>query len=361
MGLPAMFFVRLIWKESRFNPGAVSPKGAQGIAQFMPGTAADRGLDDPFEPKSAIVHSASLLADLKTEFGNVGLAAAAYNAGAERVRAWLDGRSSLPAETIGYVSFVTGRDAEEWKLPETELPDALKTPAEDVVESCRKLAPLVVRAVYETEPLTASGAWRPWGIQVSTSFSKARALSMFARLKARYASVLSEREPFVLPERNLSRGRRAMYMVQIGADRSRRRRQALRRAPGARRRLHRAEELRRAAPNNSRSALRDTGSVARACRAWGGDGALRRAHHHALAGHGLVRRQKLPDEPLQQQRPCGYERDNILMPAQREHASIPQFPSRLSEPKLARAFPDLDDRHERCTVSIGRATKAACQ
>ena len=65
MGLPAMFFVRLIWKESRFNPGAVSPKGAQGIAQFMPGTAADRGLDDPFEPKSAIVHSASLLADLK--------------------------------------------------------------------------------------------------------------------------------------------------------------------------------------------------------------------------------------------------------------------------------------------------------
>ena len=42
-GLPAMFFVRLIWKESRFNPSAVSPKGAQGIAQFMPGTAADRG------------------------------------------------------------------------------------------------------------------------------------------------------------------------------------------------------------------------------------------------------------------------------------------------------------------------------
>jgi hypothetical protein len=217
-GLPAMFFVRLIWKESRFNPSAVSPKGAQGIAQFMPGTAADRGLDDPFEPKAAIVHSASLLADLKSEFGNVGLAAAAYNAGAERVHAWLDGRSSLPAETIGYVSFVTGRDAEEWKLPETQLPDAIKAPTEDVVESCRKLAPLVVRAVYETEPLTASGAWRPWGIQVSTSFSKARALSTFARLKQRYPSVLADSEPFVLPERNLSRGRRYLYMVQIGAD-----------------------------------------------------------------------------------------------------------------------------------------------
>ncbi|HYB05874.1 MAG TPA: transglycosylase SLT domain-containing protein [Methyloceanibacter sp.] len=218
MDLPAMLFVRLIWKESRFNPKAVSPKGAQGIAQFMPGTAADRGLDDPFEPKSAIVHSASLLADLKSEFGNIGLAAAAYNAGAERVHAWLDGRSSLPAETIGYVYFVTGRDAEEWKLPETTLPESLQSPAEDVVTSCRKLAPLVVRAVYETEPLTASGAWRPWGIQLSTSFSKARALSMFARLRQRYASVLSDRDPFVRPERNLSRGRRSLYMVQIGTD-----------------------------------------------------------------------------------------------------------------------------------------------
>ena len=217
-GLPAMMFVRLIWKESRFNPQAVSPKGAQGIAQFMPGTAADRGLDDPFEPKSAILHSASLLADLRAEFGNVGLAAAAYNAGAERVRAWLSGRSSLPSETQAYVYFITGRSAEEWKLPETELPAALTDNAETVVESCRKLAPLVVRAVYETEPLTASGAWRPWGAQVSTSFSKARALSHFARLKARYGQVLSEREPFVLPERNLSRGRRFLYMVQIGAD-----------------------------------------------------------------------------------------------------------------------------------------------
>jgi hypothetical protein len=217
-GLPAMVFVRLIWKESRFNPQAVSPKGAQGIAQFMPGTAADRGLDDPFEPKSAIVHSASLLADLEAEFGNVGLAAAAYNAGAERVHAWLDGRSSLPAETQGYVFFVTGRSAEEWKLPETELPDTLKAEAEDVVESCRKLAPLVVRAVYETEPLTASGAWRPWGAQISTSFSKAKALSQFARVKARYGAALSDAEPFVLPERNLSRGRRSLYMVQIGAD-----------------------------------------------------------------------------------------------------------------------------------------------
>ena len=114
--------------------------------------------------------------------------------------------------------FVTGRDAEEWKLPETDIPDALKTAPDQVVEFCRKLAPLVVRAVYETEPLTVSGAWRPWGVQVSTSFSKARALQQFGRLKARYSAVLQDRDPFVLPERNLSRGRRSLYMVQIGSD-----------------------------------------------------------------------------------------------------------------------------------------------
>ena len=97
-------------------------------------------------------------------------------------------------------------------------PDALKTAGLEVQDSCRKLAPLVVRAVYETEPLTASGAWRPWGVQVSTSFSKAKALAQFGRLKRQYTSLLGAREPFVLPERNLSRGRRSLYMVQIGSD-----------------------------------------------------------------------------------------------------------------------------------------------
>jgi hypothetical protein len=217
-GLPPMPFVRLIWRESRFNPSAVSPKGAQGIAQFMPATAEERGLDDPFEPKAAIIHSASLLADLRAEFGNFGLAAAAYNAGAERVRGWLGGNGYLPSETQAYVMFVTGRPAEDWKQDGTELPDSLKTTGKDVLDSCRKLAPLVVRAVYESEPLTASGAWRPWGAHVSTAFSKAKALAQFARLRARYGSVLASTDPFVLPERNLSRGRRSMYSVQIGAD-----------------------------------------------------------------------------------------------------------------------------------------------
>src|SRR5215210_4108191 len=80
-GLDANFLVRLLWKESMFDPNAVSPKGAQGIAQFMPGTAELRGLADPFNATAAVAASASYLAELKKTFGNVGLAAAAYNAG----------------------------------------------------------------------------------------------------------------------------------------------------------------------------------------------------------------------------------------------------------------------------------------
>ena len=98
-GLQRDFFARLIWKESRFDPGAISPKGAEGIAQFMPATARRRGLEKPFEPASAIAASASFLADLHKEFGNWGQAAAAYNAGEERVYRWRAGKSGLPAET----------------------------------------------------------------------------------------------------------------------------------------------------------------------------------------------------------------------------------------------------------------------
>jgi hypothetical protein len=61
--LPVEFFARVIWQESRFQPGAVGPRtrsgdSAQGIAQFMPRTAAERGLLDPFDPVQALPKSA---------------------------------------------------------------------------------------------------------------------------------------------------------------------------------------------------------------------------------------------------------------------------------------------------------------
>ena len=114
-GLPIAFFTKLIWRESSFRPTAVSPAGAQGVAQFMPGTASERGLVDPFDPASAIPASAKFLGELKRRFGNLGLAAAAYNAGQTAVGNWLAGKGSLPFETQDYVLAITGRDAEEWR------------------------------------------------------------------------------------------------------------------------------------------------------------------------------------------------------------------------------------------------------
>ena len=80
----------------------------------MPGTAAERGLADPFDPEQAIPKSAELLDELRRRFGNLGLAAAAYNGGPARVEAWLAGRGGLPWETRSYVSAITGRGAEDW-------------------------------------------------------------------------------------------------------------------------------------------------------------------------------------------------------------------------------------------------------
>ena len=76
-----------LYAESGFNPFARSPAGAQGIAQFMPGTAQAYGLDDPFDAERAIDAQAHLMRDLLRQFGAVPLALAAYNAGAGAVAA----------------------------------------------------------------------------------------------------------------------------------------------------------------------------------------------------------------------------------------------------------------------------------
>jgi soluble lytic murein transglycosylase-like protein len=121
--LPVRFLTRLIWQESRFKVSAVSHAGARGIAQFMPATAAERDLRDPFDPKQALWAAAGLLGSLKQRFGNLGLAAAAYNAGPGRVTAWLDNKSLLPEETRNYVRAITGRPARSWIEPGDEAAD----------------------------------------------------------------------------------------------------------------------------------------------------------------------------------------------------------------------------------------------
>jgi hypothetical protein len=216
--LPADFFVRLIWKESRFNPKAVSPKGAEGIAQFMPGTAAERGLKDSFDPMLAIAASAAYLADLEAEFGNVGLAAAAYNAGPDRVRDWIAGRSnSLPRETIDYVQFITGRPVEDWREENTVLPKLLED-GQPMQDWCRSLP--MQKRIYQPsyESQQAAAPQLPWGVQLAAHFNREAAMAIFGRLKQQYASVLTGQQPTVVRYRNPGFGRKARYAVRISFD-----------------------------------------------------------------------------------------------------------------------------------------------
>jgi hypothetical protein len=179
------YFTRLIWTESSFRAEAVSPKGAQGIAQFMPATAAERGLADPFDPYQAIPASAKLLKDLAERFGNLGLAAAAYNSGPRRVEEWLAGTGGLPPETRRYVAAITGRAVEDWRsLRATDEPIGAQSQAGPT--SCVDVL-AALNAAPRAMALQASQAqapWQPWGVQLAANFSQSIALASYRRLQS---------------------------------------------------------------------------------------------------------------------------------------------------------------------------------
>jgi hypothetical protein len=172
--LPVSFFIRLLHQESGFRPDVVSSAGAQGVAQFMPEVSARMGVDNPFDPLQAIPASARLLRDLLSKFGNLGLAAAAYNAGPKRIQTWLAAKkkkAQLPKETQGYVRIITGKPVESWKSAKT-VPDTrplthapCKVPEEEQAQlvaqqreeaaAHSKLAALKARAVRTLKQIPA--------------------------------------------------------------------------------------------------------------------------------------------------------------------------------------------------------------
>jgi Transglycosylase SLT domain/SPOR domain len=211
-GLPAGFFTRLIWQESSLRANATSPAGAQGIAQFMPGTAAERGLTNPFDPEKAIPEAAKFLAELSQRFGNLGLAAAAYNAGPNLIASVLAGQSEAPLETRAYVFAITARPLEAWAKP-PPAPPAPPAAAPAPVETCQQ----IVEAMRRIAPAETLGAtpFAPWGVQLAGNFSKSLALAAFARTRRAYASVIGDTQPFVLATRLRNRGARAFFRVRL--------------------------------------------------------------------------------------------------------------------------------------------------
>ena len=211
--LPVEFFARVIWQESRFNAQAVSKKGAEGIAQFMPATADYRGLVDPFDPIEALKNSASYLHDLKDKFGNLGLAAAAYNAGPGRVAAFLANKRPLPSETRNYVAIITGWTADEWasasppKTSETTIPQGVP---------CTRLANLILAPTEEARRIAA---YVPrWGMQLTANWSESKAWAIYRMIQKKYASLIGDREPIVVRSRGIGLGSALRYNIRIADD-----------------------------------------------------------------------------------------------------------------------------------------------
>src|SRR5215472_3272073 len=222
-GLPFEFFARLIWQESRFQPNAVGPvtrsgRRAQGIAQFMPGTANERGLFDPFNPVAALPKSAEFLEELHTQFGNLGLAAAAYNAGPGRVRDWLAGRGSLPAETRNYVITITGHSADDWAAASRGRGDLASTRRTSCGELMAMLKEQPSFFVGELERRVREGAALPWGVQLSAGFSRDQVLGAYATIERTYRATLENRDPIIIESKFRSRGTQTFYQVRVGAD-----------------------------------------------------------------------------------------------------------------------------------------------
>jgi hypothetical protein len=182
-GIPVPFFARLIWQESRFKSNEVSQAGAQGVAQFMPETAAEVGLDDPFDPMKALPASAKFLRKLRDDFGNLGLAAAAYNAGPGRIQKWLARESELPRETRDYVRIITGTRAEDWTERAEALAIRIDLPREAPCEGIGSLSK------------TKDVAWVPVNLTPTVTTIMRKAEQLAARLTAnrtrkRFASLI---------------------------------------------------------------------------------------------------------------------------------------------------------------------------
>ena len=169
----------------------------------MPQTAAMRGLTNAFEPLQALRESASYLRELRTTFrGNLGLAAAAYNAGPGPVEAWLARRSVLPAETQAYVMIVTGYAPEAWASkspPQLEFGRAALDPGNG--RALRRDRQVDDRADAPPSRSHRQPGLGAVGCPACRQLDRSRRLAAYQRLRRKYSAVLGDRLPLVLDGR----------------------------------------------------------------------------------------------------------------------------------------------------------------
>tara|TARA_R110002012_G_scaffold50922_2_gene131682 strand:+ start:9851 stop:10735 length:885 start_codon:yes stop_codon:yes gene_type:complete len=214
-GLNRDFFARLIWQESRFDQNALSHANARGIAQFIPSTAALRGLKDPYNPADALEHSAQYLAEMATKYGNEGMAAIGYNGGERRAEGFLEG-AGLASETIAYVPIITGLSAEQWRDAAPENPDFRLSKTKPFLPACYEMARN--RRISSLKVTPPKPVLKPWGVQVSfgtsTTQAKAKANTQTASCRA---PLKGKKLDMVFKKNRVSR-RKGFYFAQYGSD-----------------------------------------------------------------------------------------------------------------------------------------------
>ncbi|ANT60926.1 transglycosylase [Salipiger sp. CCB-MM3] len=213
-GLSPGFFARLLWQESRFDPHALSPANAQGIAQFIPSTAKLRGLKDPYNPAEALEYSAQYLGELARHYGNQGLAAVAYNGGEARADGLIARTGGLALETINYVAIITGLAAETWRDTPPEDHDFRLQGDMPFQQACFELARHRKLTKYpEAKPLL-----HPWGVQMAFGTTQDRALSQFNRRAKSCAAAVGGETPEMIWQKSRASPRGGYWMARLGRN-----------------------------------------------------------------------------------------------------------------------------------------------
>ncbi len=179
----------------------------------MPATAAERNLLDPFNPVEALPKAAEFLKELRGQFGNLGLAAAAYNAGPGRVRAWMAGAASMPAQTRAYVEAVTGNSVDKWAAGRDVEAKTESSVSCETLMAKLKQPPTTFMAALQQHIVT--GAIQPWGAILGADRSRQEILDRYAALQRRFVTVLAGRDPILLER---GRGSLPRYQVRVGAE-----------------------------------------------------------------------------------------------------------------------------------------------
>lgn len=216
--LPKGFFARLIWTESRFNANAVSPKNAQGIAQFIPSTARIRGLKNAFNPAEALSASAQYLRFLADKFGNVGLAAVAYNAGEGRAARVKAGNPFVPYETQNYVAIITGHSVDDWLEEKAPKVDFSLQPGVPFEKACLTLATKRTMKRFATPSGRQAAPPPPWGVQLAAHPRRAVAQRMLSRVRSQHAALLKGQRVVIIRQRRNPRGPARLYAARIGKN-----------------------------------------------------------------------------------------------------------------------------------------------